>query len=352
VIDRQPGGVSGYLIYRVAGGSAMARQFDPNKLAFTGDALPIAERVGGLSASRSGVLVWKKENPQLGQVVWLDAQGKTLAKAGTPEAWSGISLSPDGKRAAVERNGPSGVPAVWTLDLERGVFSRLTSGETSKLRPLWSRGGGRIFFSAGVGDGDIYSIATDGGKEELVLSTPHFKIAWDTSPDESFLLYTELDEKLKQHIWAVPLQGDKTPLQVVGSEFRDWGAKFSLDGRWITYEQSNETGGVQIYVKRFPPTDQRWQISSDGGSTPRWRGDGRQIYYFGAGGRLMVVDLKLGNAVDASRPRQLFVSDRLGMTYDPAPDGKRFLMLQPVASPDSPLNVVVNWPATLLRSNQ
>lgn len=166
-LDRRRAGVPGYLIYRVTGGSLVARPFDPGKLEATGDAFLIAERISGYSASPSGVLVWRRENPGLRQVTWLDTQGKTLGKAGTPEGLSSLSLSPDGKRVAVQRLDQSGQPGVWTLDLERGVFSRLTSGG----RPLWSRRGSRIFFTRGVDD-NIYSIGADGGNEELVLRRP------------------------------------------------------------------------------------------------------------------------------------------------------------------------------------
>ena len=270
-----------------------------------------------------------------------------MGPVGTPEELRGdLALSPDGKRVAVSRR-QSDRWDVWTLDLERGGFSRLTSGGVHSAFPVSSRRGSRIFFSqAGAAKWDLYSIGSDGGSAELVLSTPNTKMAEDTSPDGRFLLYRESDGK-KFNIWAIPLEGDRKPFPVFRSEFDVYGSKFSPDGRWLAYV-SDESGADQVYVKAFPPTERRWQLSIDGGTRPMWRRDGRQLYYRSKD-RLMAVDLKLGSEVEASKPRELF---SVRGPCIPMPDGKRFLALTTDETKGAalPLNVIVNFPATLLRS--
>jgi len=360
-VDRKQSGVPGYLFYTMGWRTLMARPFDPDKLEFGGDAMQIAGSAdSSYSVSSSGTLVWRSGSSQR-QVTWLDNQGKPSGTVGLPGIILGVSMSPDGRRATVSRK-ESDRHNVWILDLERGVSSRLTSGDIDKYFPIWSRRGDRIFFTAKNGSvGDIYSIGPDGGAEELVFRDPNHdvSIAEDTSPDGRFLLYSANDPKTGLDIWALPLEGDKKPFPVVQTAFRDVSASFSPDGRWVAYV-SNESGADQVYVKSFPPTERRWQISSDGGNGPRWRGDGKQLYYLGSGvdrlgsGRqLMVVDLRLGSSVEASPPREQFVLERgvMDIRYDPSPNGQRFLTLLTDIEPSAvPWNVVVNWPATVLRN--
>ncbi len=355
-------GIPGYLFYYGVDGTVlMARPFDPDSLKFSGDPVQISENVGRFSVSHSaGVMLWSNQNPSLSQIVWLDGQGKTLDAIGTPGRISTLSLSPDGKRAAISRN-QDGKNDVWTVDLARGAFSRLTLGETLKTYPIWSALHSRIFFSdydgAVSGVSNLYSISADGGTKELVFRNSNRKIGTDLSRDERFLLYTENDMSSPRRfagIWAIALDGDKKPFPVVRGEFGASEARFSPDGRWVAYV-SDESGSVQVYIKRFPPTEQRWQVSTDLGAAPRWRADGKQLFYRVRRNRLLAVDLKLGATIEVSKPRELFTTpvQRLG-DYEPTADGKRFLALiedQTTAGTQS-INVIVNWPATLVRGQK
>ncbi len=352
--DRGHTGVAGYLFYQPEGTfSLTARPFDPDKLEFTGDAVQIAEEIVDYSASPSGVLAWQNRQPRTFQMTWLDDQGKALGTVGTPEPLVGISLSPDGRRVARLRRDPESQKVdLWTLDLARGVFSKLTSVGFA-LSAIWSRSGSRIFFSQlGTATfGDLSSISPDGGSAESVLKTPVRKLALDVTRDDRFLLYSENDPKTgRPSIWAMPLDGDRKPFPVVRGEFNAGEARFSPDGHWVAYS-SDESGVAQVYIKKFPPTDQRIQVSNDGGAAPKWRPDGRQLYYRRKRSFLVAVDLKLGGTAEVSKPRELFTSPVTGLQdYEPAPDGKRFLtLIEDQATVATPLNIVVNWPATVLR---
>ena len=144
---------------------------------------------------------------------------------------------------------------------------------------------------------------------------------------------------------------DRKPIPIVQSPFQENEASFSFDGKWLAYG-SNESGRFQTYVMSFPALDLKRQVSTNGGSQPRWRRDGRELYYLAADGKLMAVDITAGATLDSGTPREMFDT---GLTLSPlqdqyrvTPDGQRFLVLKPVAeATPTPITVVVNWAAGL-----
>ncbi len=169
--------------------------------------------------------------------------------------------------------------------------------------------------------------------------------AW--SPDGQTILYRSRDGS--SQLWALRLDDDRKPFLVY--ERSAGNPSFSPDGKWIAF-QSSESGASQVYVAPFPLTGSKWQVSSVGGVRPQWRRDGRELYFLAPDGRLMAVDVGLGDTLEIGTPRALFqtVVDRLGgeTPYAVTGDGQRFLVLVPVGSgPSDEIQVVVDWPALM-----
>jgi Tol biopolymer transport system component len=154
------------------------------------------------------------------------------------------------------------------------------------------------------------------------------------------------------NIWALPLLGERTPFAAV--EAPAYHARLSPDGRWLAYD-SDETGTSEVYVQPFPSTMARkWRLSKQGGVEPKWRRDGKELFYLGLDQRLMVVSIRTSSRFEADPAVALFEAPSvagktlgLGNKYDVAPDGQRFLFKAPPEGPSKPITIVVNWAATL-----
>jgi len=358
-------------------GTLLAQAFDEKSLQPQGDPIPVAERVGSLFLSGQfsvtpGVLAFRggKTALWLSRLTWFDRQGKLLGNAGEPETYSytDLALSPDGTRLAVARLDPKvagGEVGIWLLDLIRGVTTRFTFDLPPDSAPVWSPDGTRVTFAAArAGGNGIYQKATNGsGKEqELVRATGDPKLPDDWSSDGRFLLYTQRDPRTHADLWVLPLAGNGTPsgaaTPFANTEFSEEQGRFSPDARWIAYA-SDESGRSEIYIQPFPAPPNggsKTPISRDGGSEPRWRRDGKELFYFSPDGKLMVADVTEGPTFKASVPRTLFqvpvaqiahnavASQVFG--WDVAPDGKRFLIGTSTTSTE-PVTVVLNWTAEL-----
>jgi len=151
-------------------------------------------------------------------------------------------------------------------------------------------------------------------------------------------------------VWVLPLAGDRTPIPFLGAEFNESQGQFSPDGKWMAYV-SDESGGPQIYVQSFPMLSGKFQISSDGGTQPRWRRDGKELFYLAPDRKMMAVTVRTGATFEAGTPQTLFETTLdvafLGPNYAVAADGQRFLLNTPVESASAPMTIVLNWPALL-----
>ena len=194
---------------------------------------------------------------------------------------------------------------------------------------------------------DLYQKpVTGGGVEEALLESSENKNIYDWSPDGRFILYSSQNPKTARDLWALPLQGDRKPFVVTQTEFEEVGGKFSPDGRWIAY-QSNETGRSEIYVQPFPGPGGKSRISTNGTlGSPRWRGDGREIFYLAPDNRLMAAPITLpgnGQAVAVGTPVALFTT-RTGSSFAASPDGQRFLVNTALEDAvTAPITVILNW---------
>jgi Tol biopolymer transport system component len=294
-------------------------------------------------------------------VTVFDRTGKAIGQIGPPGDYRGIDLSPDATRVAVHQHVEPGGD-IWVLDSQRGTNSRFTFDASRHFaKPVWSADGTRILYAATAGKFGIFEKPSGGGGSEQTLLEGGGSNQGPTSlsQDGRFVLYT-LEGKARD-IWALPLFGDRKPFPVFTSEFNEDGGTLSADGRWIAY-QSNESGRFEVYVQPFPPSGGKWQISTNGGDQPRWRGDGKELFYLDAARKLMAVEVRAeGNQFSPGVPKTLFDSrasgggggSGLGVTYSlyaPARSGDRFIVVTggQNAVDVSPLTVVLDW-ATLLK---
>jgi hypothetical protein len=365
--------VGGDLIF-MRDGTLMAQPFDEAKLQLRGEPVPVAEHVettgrnGIFSVSATGELAYRAgaAPPENFQPTWFDRQGKALGAFGARGADRGFALSPDGMSAGV-RDAPNSLRGdIWRLDFMRGVRTRLTFRQSAGSPPVWSMDGSRIIFASGAGFDALYEKASSGAGEEkeLLNKAGEVKYPLSWSRDGRFLLYhTELAPKTGSDLWVLPLEGDRKPVLLLGTEFNELLAVFSPDMRWIAY-MSNESGRYEIYVRPFiagstgasgpsgPSLGEgKWQVSKDGGAWPKWRADGKELIFSAPNGSPMAVDVSSnGSAFQPGVPKQLFAApEGLAGTWDVTSDGKRFLMaIAPVQKAvDEPITVVLNWQAAL-----
>lgn len=310
-----------------------------------------------MSASDTGILAFRPGNTIGRSLIWVDRSGTRGPTVGTTTAfYTNPRLSPDGTRVAVVTGGD-----IWIADLVRGTSTRFTFDPANDDVPVWSSDGTRIAFVS-TRDGVVSNIyvknANGTGVDELVLKTANDKRLNDWSADGRFLLYTETEPKTAGDLWALPLDAERTPQRLVATPFEEADGSFSPDGRWFAY-RSNESGQPQIFVQSFPTGLGKWQVSTtSSGAFPRWRADGREIFY-DASGRMMAVDVTEatpGTAFRAGSTRDLFggLMNLPPHNYDVAPDGNRFLTL--TAGDGStdvpPLTVILNWQSALSAREQ
>ena len=344
----------GYLLF-VRDATLFAHAFDARARRLAADSpAPLVDSVvaGAFSASATGVLAFHSLDLSRSQLAWFDRQGSELGRIPHLVDDYPVALSPDGERVAVIRNDPqteSRRQDIWLLDLKRDVISRFTSQPADDCCPAWSPDGGEIAFSSDPeGPQAVYRAPATGlGSEQLMLKSKASVSVKHWSPDGSQLLVSMSDD-----LWLLPLRGDPTLRPLVQGPGTQSDGKFSPDGRWVAYT-STESGHSEIYLTPSSGPRQRWLISTTGAYQPRWRADGREVYYVTADSRLMAVGLTLGEKVEVARPRLLFRTrlsfpgDNAFMTrYDVAPDG-RFLLNVPMRVTEPPVTVVLNWRAAL-----
>jgi eukaryotic-like serine/threonine-protein kinase len=280
-----------YLFFRREN-TLMAQPFDASRLQLRGEPVPLAENVatfgtsGYFSVSPSGALAWRTRPNASYQLTWFDRQGKILSGFGQPGTDQEIVLSPDGTRGAVRDAVMNAAGDLWTLDFARGVRTRFTFRKSPGSWAVWSPDGSRIAFAAGYQLDTLYEKAFSGaGDEKELLKEPgkiHIPTSW--SRDGRFLLYYVANTpKTGFDLWLLPLQGDRKPVLLLGTQFSESNATFSPDMRWIAYA-SNESGRSEVYVRPFLASgpsgapsfgEGKWQLSRDGGDyNPKWSADG------------------------------------------------------------------------------
>jgi dipeptidyl aminopeptidase/acylaminoacyl peptidase len=354
---------SGYLLF-IRDTTLMAQRFDPDHASLKGEAFPIAQQIqydvafsfAVFAVSETGVLAYRTgDGLSPSHLVWFDRSGKQMGLLGEKVAHTEFSLSPDLRSIAASVLDPRVGPAdLWIYDVARGLPTRFTFEPAPDTNPVWSPDGSRVAFrSRRTGSFDLYVKSFAGSENEnVLLGADYDEIPESWSPDGRHLAYVVRGPATGPDIWILPLAGDSTPIPYVQTSFRDRDPAFSPDGRWIAYV-SDESRRDEIYVAPFPGPGRKWQISKGGGVRPRWRGDGREIYYAAADNTITAVEVdQRGTTFEIGSAKPLFSipPQRFGSIFRATPDGQRFLVNVPIDEErPMPLTLVVNWTADLQR---
>jgi hypothetical protein len=354
----------GYLLF-VQAGTLKAAAFDHGGLRLLGQPVAIADPVGqavgfsyaSFSAGAGGVLAYRTAADPVTQPVWHDRAGRAGVRLGTPGLISNPSLSTDDRRAAYHAlDARTGTHDVLVAPADGGPALRLTSDDEWDLFPIWWPDGRRIAFTTNrSGPFELYSIPSDGGDERRIGKVQTSGVPEDWSPDGRLLMFRKYHNLTKTDLWLLPAEGDQTPRLYLRTPAVEWHAQFSPDGRWVAYA-SDESGRFEVYLAPLSSPGERRRVSVGGGTQPRWRGDGRELFYVAADGRLMAVGVRGGagsrvTLLDAVALFALRTGESLeSWHYDVDSAGQRFLVTTPVEDDLlSTITVVLNWTAAVRR---
>jgi eukaryotic-like serine/threonine-protein kinase len=344
-----PGSGIGAILFTRAG-TLMALPFDLKRLEPSGQPFSVAQEIAVGTNARSlaassynGVLAYVSGRRNRWQYVWRDRQGKNIGVLG--DAGGVVMISPDGKRLAGDPGG-----AITLLDFGNGLTTRLTVGSSHGMNPAWSPDGRYVAYYGPLG---IYRKATNGAApEELLLRSQTLAVPKSWSPDGGYLIYAQINPGTGADLFALPVtEPDPHPLVLAQTQATEDQGQFSPDGHWVAYT-SNESGQSEIYVIPFPPAPSagRWVVSKGGGVMPRWRRDGKELFFISPDWKMMAVDVSTSPNFQSGAPQPLFDTQmvdtgiRTGpMSWDIAPDGKRFLIISENFAGTSSMNVILNW---------
>ena len=349
-------------ILSVVDGALMARPFDLERGEFRGDSFPVKAQLANrllfgnllthFSANAQGMLVYPPETNSLSELRWRDRAGKQVGTLGAPGEYYTPRISPDGKRVAFARREANNSD-IWVADLATNSFTRLTFDPAVDENPVWSGDGAAVTFDNNAsGSANVYRKAASGaGSIDRLTTAPIEEEPLDWSRDGRFLLYTQLSQSTEIMVQAA---GGAAPLSFLGHSRGASKAQFNPGvPRWIAYDY-DDSGRREIYVQEFEPgkpaSPARWQISDSGGIMPRWRGDGKEIFYLSLEGKMMAAQISTeGGVFRSSTPQLLFAATppqlrTPNFEYDVSADGQRFLMIEPLEKPEyQPLTFVSNW---------
>jgi serine/threonine-protein kinase len=344
---------SGHLLY-AREGAVFAVPFDPKALHITGPEVPVLSDVvwsatngsAAYAVSQTGTLVYLKasESTVNRRVLWVDRAGKEQLALPEPGQWAEPRLSPDGRWIAVTKIEPGW--QIWLYDRTRSALSQLTNEKGVAFNPVWMPDGRSLIHSVETPVYDLRRLPVDGGKADTLRVSKYDKMPTAVSPDGQTMLYTESRDR--NVLMRAPLgPGAATPFDP--SESSQVSASISPDGRWVAYESQNPQGSSEVYLKAFDGEGGRRQVSTGGGSQPRFTRGGREIV-FRNGADVLAASFNPSTG-DAGTPTVLFRRKDVGrlsggrsLGYDVLPDGSRLLVVVPIDRPDAlPTTVVLNW---------
>ncbi|MBS1810885.1 MAG: serine/threonine-protein kinase, partial [Acidobacteria bacterium] len=349
----------GYLLFERQG-ALLAQPFDFNRKELVGTPVRIADQlsVSGarfpkFSVATNGVLTLLDREADT-QLTWFDHSGKKLGMLGTRGRYSFPRLSPDGQRLAVGGINPAAqFSDIYLFDLASGTGTPFTFDPATDERPIWSPDGSRVVWgSFRLGALNLFQKAANGlGQDELFLRSTYTRRAFDWSTDGRFILFGEGNPQTSGDLWVLSMEGERKSWPWLNTTAAENYPRFSPDSQWIAY-QSNDSGRDEIYVQAFvpnaPASGGKRQLSTNGGTNPQWRRDGRELYYLSAEGKLMAVPITPGAELKAGTPKELFTPSGYRVNadrgYTLTGDGQRFLFVTSAEEASlPPFTVVLNW---------
>jgi dipeptidyl aminopeptidase/acylaminoacyl peptidase len=347
----------GYLLF-ARDGTLLAQPFDAEALRATGDPIPISDNVwffrstgtAAFSVSENGSVVYQA-GPTPAGLTWRDRSGREIGAVGAPALYGRPRLSPDGMSIAVEvADSRIGNRDIWIYDGQRGLARRFTANPVDAVSAVWSPGGDRIAFASGGESAlDISVKSVDGGgREQLLLKQKGVQLPSDWSPDGSRIVYEDVSpgRSATKQLWVLSLTGKPEGAPLLRTPFSESSARYSPDGQWIALV-SEESGRPEVYVVPASGQGGMRRVSPSGGSLPRWRRDGKELFYLAVNGDLLAVPTRTAGGFEAGSPAVLFTADPPPDNYDVAPDGRRFLFQERALERDVPPTVVIHWTSEL-----
>jgi Tol biopolymer transport system component/tRNA A-37 threonylcarbamoyl transferase component Bud32 len=357
---------SGCLL-RVRDGILSARRFDPRRLEATGDAIPVVSNVATwsvasffswFSASETGRLTWVSGRDNTLRLAWFDRGGNAVGTLGEPARYGQLALSPDGRRVAAEVADAEGHFDIWLLDAARGVASRLTTDPANEREPVWSPDGTRLAFTTGTANQEDILV------KDLTSSQPAAPLPGgfgttagvrdipENWTGDSLIFMTLASERT---FWTLRMDGKSEPerLMAGAGQFGIDEPHLSPDGRWLAFV-STESGRFEVYVEPFRRKGERLRVSTNGGGQPRWKRDGKELFYLSTDRSIVAVTVRETAAgLELGAPTTIVAAERMnaiaqGGDYDDwdlAPDGQRFLV-KVSATPNQrqQIHVLLDWP--------
>jgi Tol biopolymer transport system component len=301
-----------------------------------------------VSTAPGGVIAFLGPAGATGHLTWMSRDGRVLETVGNAEAQLGVELSPDGQRLATVRGAD-----IWMLDPARPVPTRATRGRN--LHPIWSPDGTRIasvYQGRGIGTFDLEVTSVSTGSFTTVLQATYNVKPLGWTPDGKTLIFNRtVDKTLARPIWTVEIDEPRRANPYLADAAQNLEGRLSPDGKWMAYS-TDQSGRFEIEVRGFPAAGARYPVSLEGGGYPRWRADGRELYYVSANSRLIAVTVAPGDPPRFGKPEPLFEvklvahPDRANFAeyeYDVSADGSRFLVNRMVSPPETSMSVIVDW---------
>ena len=341
---------TGHIVFAVPDGRLLARRFDARTFQAaesTTDVLKGVRLDGGpaFAVGPGGMIIYMPDETAERTVDWIDRAGRSTPLLGSRRVYSDPRLSPDGSRLALTIR-QEGAADVWVYSFGAGTLSRLTRGAES-LYPVWSPDGHSIAFCSNRRRSlDLYAVPSDGSAEPTLLYAGlGDKMPDSWSPDGRTLFFRTTDRTTARDVWALRMSGGRVQVApVLTTRADERSAMISPDGRWLAFT-SDESGADQVYVRAYPGSAAKWQVSADGGTEPQWSKDGRELFYR-AGDALMAAAVDTRGRFRVTSRAQLFtgrfMTNPFRTNYDVSRDGRRFVVIRS-GEAAAQLVALMNW---------
>ncbi|MGH2670635.1 MAG: hypothetical protein ACRDH5_16255, partial [bacterium] len=306
----------GYLVYGKEG-SLRAHRFDTNRLELTGEPITLVDGIQYLGLVQShlftfsdnGLLAYAQGKGTLTRLTWVDRKGVVLGTVGGPGSYFTPRVSHDGRRIAYDQSDATTLSGdIWVVDLDRGIPTRLTFDPQNESAPIWSPDDARLLFFRDIsGRSDLFTISSDGtGQTQTVLSNGSTNLPCDWSGvAKSIVLQVSANKEGGLADLRLYSTENKRIETWLSTPFVQKQARFSPDGRWISYD-SDESGRMEVYVRSISPAGGKWRVSSNGGGFSVWSRDGREHFYLTPDSRVMSVPIRQGATFEGGTPVPLF----------------------------------------------